>query len=477
MDHDQLKERIENFVKENKAQILRDLAALLAVPSTKGQSAPGAPFGLDPRRALDTALTIAERMGLNIGDGEGYMGWAELKGRSERQLALAAHLDVVPAGEGWTFPPFALTRHEGFLVGRGVADDKGPAVLMLYVAKFFKELSAETGKQLPYTLRVLLGCNEETGMGCVRYYTKHYPMPDFCFTPDATFPVNYGEKGGMRATLISTPITEGRLVEFSGGETTNAVPGKAEALVRATEQECPVGPGISVATEGKALVRLTARGKASHACEPEGAVNAIGLLVNYLLEHNLCSPEERPFLQMQQKLLANTDGSSIGIAAKDEYFTPLTCIGGVVSLEEGKIHQSVDIRFPTTQTAAKIERTLRDLVEPIKGEYCPGYVRSPFLIDPQSLPVRICVRAYEEVTGRRDELLTTSGGTYAHNFEHAICFGMEQPVRDYPAWVGGMHAPNEGVPEEWLFQSLKIYLLAVADLMDSGAITQPPEMY
>ena len=41
-----------------------------------------------------------------------------------------------------------------------MADDKGPAVLTLYIAYFFQELCEETGEPLPYTLRVLLGCAE-----------------------------------------------------------------------------------------------------------------------------------------------------------------------------------------------------------------------------------------------------------------------------------------------------------------------------
>ena len=36
---------------------------------------------------------------------------------------------------------------DGCVIGRGTLDDKGPAVLTLYIAKFFKE----RGEQLPYT--------------------------------------------------------------------------------------------------------------------------------------------------------------------------------------------------------------------------------------------------------------------------------------------------------------------------------------
>ena len=39
-------------------------------------------------------------------------------------VALNAHGDVVPPGEGWTHPPFAAEVADGFMYGRGVAVSK-----------------------------------------------------------------------------------------------------------------------------------------------------------------------------------------------------------------------------------------------------------------------------------------------------------------------------------------------------------------
>ena len=41
------------------------------------------------------------------------------------------------AGPGWNTDPFSMGRREGWLLGRGVIDDKGPAVLSLYAGAFF----------------------------------------------------------------------------------------------------------------------------------------------------------------------------------------------------------------------------------------------------------------------------------------------------------------------------------------------------
>ncbi|MHB1844941.1 MAG: M20/M25/M40 family metallo-hydrolase, partial [Deltaproteobacteria bacterium] len=55
-------------------------------------------------------------------------------------LLLGAHLDVVPAGEGWRHPPFAAVEEEGFLYGRGAVDMKHFAAQALVVLRWMKRL-------------------------------------------------------------------------------------------------------------------------------------------------------------------------------------------------------------------------------------------------------------------------------------------------------------------------------------------------
>ena len=43
---------------------------------------------------------------------------------------------------------------------------------------------------------------------------------------------------------------------------------------------------------------------------------------------------------------------------------------------------------------------------------------------------------------------------------------MEEPEEPVPDFVGAMHGANEGVPVARLLQSLKIYILALARLME-----------
>lgn len=142
MDEKLLLEQIDAFVAENRENVLRDLKTLVDINSVEGQPQPGAPFGPGPRKALEAALDIAAGMGLDAHNCEGYIGYADLPGASPTQIATITHLDVVPEGNGWTGSPFDMVRRDGYVVGRGVADDKGPAVLTLYAAKFFKQQGA-----------------------------------------------------------------------------------------------------------------------------------------------------------------------------------------------------------------------------------------------------------------------------------------------------------------------------------------------
>ena len=179
-----LNQKIDAFIAANKEQILEDIAALVAINSVEGTPEEGAPFGAGPRAALDKTLELAAGMGLATRNCENYIGYAELAGADpEKYLATICHVDVVPVGNGWSQEPFKMQIRDGWMIGRGVADDKGPMVATLYALKFLKE----EGVSLRYPIRAMVGDNEETHMNDVEYYLKNYPAPVFCFTPDAEF--------------------------------------------------------------------------------------------------------------------------------------------------------------------------------------------------------------------------------------------------------------------------------------------------
>lgn len=453
-----LNQKIDAFIAEQKEQILKDIAALVAINSVEGTPEEGAPFGAGPRAALDKTLEIAAGMGLVTRNCENYMGYAELAGADpDKYLATICHVDVVPEGNGWTGDPFQMREQEGWIIGRGVSDDKGPMIVTLYVLKFLKEQDYE----LRYPIRALIGDNEETHMQDVEYYLKNYPAPVFCFTPDAEFPVCNGEKGHYGASIVS-PVCGGLIADFEGGVANNAVPDRASALIRTDISKLRNAPNITLEPEGDG-VRIRGWGKAGHAAMPEGTVNAIGLVVDYLLDNDLCNDAERAYLEVLHKLHSSTAGAGLGVDCADGPFGPLTIIGGRIFMQDGKLVQTIDSRFPTCTTGEELTAKLRAAL----GEgaaLCDVDAAEPFYIEANSPAIQACINTYNEVTREDAKPFTMGGGTYARHFPYAVSFGPEHVDLKLPEFGGPMHGANEAAPVDKLLESIKIYILALLRL-------------
>ncbi len=111
-------------------------------------------------------------------------------GEGKERIGVLGHVDIVPLGEGWSKNPLGGDRDEKFIYGRGVSDNKGPCVMSLYALKIVQELGIPLTKEV----RIIMGANEESGMQCVKYYREKEGGFDYAFSPDASFPVTFGEK-------------------------------------------------------------------------------------------------------------------------------------------------------------------------------------------------------------------------------------------------------------------------------------------
>ncbi len=453
-----LNQKIDAFIAANKAQLLKDIAALVSINSVEGAPEEGAPYGAGPRAALDKTLELAAGMGLATRNCENHIGYAELAGAdAEKYLATICHVDVVPEGNGWTEDPFKMEIRDGWMIGRGVADDKGPMVATLYALKFLKE----EGVSLRYPIRALVGDNEETHMHDVDYYLANYPAPVFCFTPDAEFPVCNGEKGHFDGKLVS-PVCNGVIKDFVGGVATNAVPDRASALVATDITKLRNAPNITLEPEGDG-VRIRGWGKSGHAAMPEGTVNAIGLVVNYLLDNDLCNDAERAYLEAVKKLHDSTAGAGLGIDCADGPFGPLTIIGGKMSMVDGRMVQTMDSRYPTCTDGDTIAKQIRAAIG-TGAELTDVGSAKPFYIEADTPAIKACIDTYNEVTGENATPFTMGGGTYARHFPYAVSFGPEHSDMVLPEFGGPMHGANEAAPIDKLLEALKIYIIALLRL-------------
>ena len=444
---------VAHFVEENKENVLRDIGRLVAIDSVMGEEKPGMPFGEGPAQALKLGLEIAGELGLEAHNCEDRMGYAQV-GQGTDYLATITHLDVVPS-VGWAEDPFTLRRREGYIIGRGVMDDKGPSVLCLYALKYLKD----SGLPLRYPVRALLGINEENHMADLDYYLANYKAPLFCFSPDADFPLCNGEKGIFHGKVVSW-LPMKRVKDIRGGVAANVIPDLAEAWVEA--EKLSSTERVTAQREGDCW-HLTAKGIGGHASAPEGTVNAIGVLVDYILEQGILSGAEEDFFYGLQRLHSDPYGVNLGLDTEDMIFTPLTIVGGVIGMEEGHVFQTVDCRYPTTSSG-------QDIVAQLTGnwgELAQVHVLSddkPFYMALDNPAVQVCVDTYNAVTGEQAQPYTIGGGTYARHFPNAVSFGPEHPERPAPDFAGPIHGVDEAANIDWLMEALQIYILALIEL-------------
>ena len=475
---------IDHYIEDQFPQMLKDLSSLIAIPSVEGEPTPGAPYGIDVRRALDRALELASGLGFDVNDGDGHVGYASMPGRESLPgyLATIAHVDVVPAGDGWHFPPFEMTEKDGWLIGRGTDDDKNAAVITLYAAKYLKEHGG-----LRHNFRLLFGCNEENAMKDIPYYLAHNDEPLFCLVPDVFFPASNGEKGMYAAAIESAPL-KGSLVSFEGGMATNAVPGTAEAVVRTDKtlvpanllktesaeadhsgsqesSDDPTPCGTVTAVKKADGWHLKAYGKAGHAAEPENAVNAIGLLVSYLTGNDLLSDDEKIFFEFLKKLYVSYDGSGFGIDCRDELFGGLTAVGGTIRMDDRHVLRvTIDCRFPGCLTWQEVDKAVRKAADEAGASVSVTKASDSYYIDPADKAVSTCIEVSNSLLDRDEKPEVISGTTFARMFKNAIGFGLDDMTEDMPEWVGFLHGPDEGFSLNQFKVALKLYILTLMEL-------------
>ena len=147
--------KIDARVMELKDELIRDIQKWVSIPSVSAGSDGDKPYGSVVAQMLDTALETARDYGFETRNIDYYAGDISM-GSGEQTLGMLAHLDVVPAGEGWTHDPFGGEIAEGKIFGRGTIDDKGPALCALYAMRAVRD----AGVPLKDGVRLILGCDE-----------------------------------------------------------------------------------------------------------------------------------------------------------------------------------------------------------------------------------------------------------------------------------------------------------------------------
>lgn len=451
-------DKIEQLLLQYREEMMETVQKWVSIPSVKGEPAPGAPFGAEARKALDTAMEDCEKFGLKTQIFDGYAGHADLgEGNTRDALAILAHLDVVPVGDGWSKKPFGGERIDGKIYGRGTSDDKGPAVAALYAMRAVKE----AGIPLRRKVRLILGCDEECGSSDMAYYKKVTEMPRSGFSPDADYPVINIEKGGSHVRFTGDLCEEGlQVLSMQVGERSNVVPGFASALVEGDEElakkaeEAGEKLGFPVKTtlcNGAVIIETT--GLTGHAAFPDHARNAIGQMLLIFKELGA----QGALLELADSVGMTCHGEKLGIAMRDDVSGDLTGSLDIIKIEHGQVDALMDVRYPVLFHPGRMYELLNQRLQYLKAT--DAGTRPPHFVSDRTELVQELLEAYHEVTGGEKRTIAIGGGTYAQSMEEGVAFGAL-----FPGEVEMAHQADEFISEESLFQNARIFARAIVRL-------------
>lgn len=452
---------IAQYFEDRRDQIIQDIFHLVRIRSvSEAGGPPSAPFGEGCARVLDEALALARRMGFTTNNFEYYVGTAHM-GEQGEDLGLCTHLDVVPEGNDWIYPPYDPQIVDGHLVGRGVCDDKGPAVLMMYVAACIRDL----GLPMRHGIRLMMGCNEECGMHDLEYYVTREKPPRFTLVPDSIYPVNNGEKGRGQIVLCAEK-TQGRLREAFCGTRGNLLPDRAYAVLDGlTPADLPPLPADMEAEALPDGVRVTARGIACHATKPETGKSAIGLLFRYLLDGALLEGGQADAARGVLSILSDCNGEGLGIAYSDPQSGLVTHVMGGLEYTGGILRMECTVICPVTMDMDDMRRRLDARMASLGFTVHSADFSAPRYVDPEQPEVKALMEVYNHVHHRPFPPIVT-GGTYARMLPDALAFGsaFRESPSPFANGHGGIHKPDECISIDDLLESARIYVLALLEL-------------
>jgi len=452
-------EELNHIMEDLRKEFIDIIRRWIRIPSVKAEAVPGAPFGPQLRQALDLALEDGRSMGFDVRNIDGYAGDIRMGPLGVEPLGILTHLDVVPAGDGWKWDPFGAEMSGDRIYGRGTSDDKGPAVAGLIAMAAVKR----AGIPLKREVRLILGCDEETGMGDMVYYAAHADMPRIGFSPDASFPVINTDKGMLQLELRGSAAAEGMHVEkIKVGERFNVVPGLGTALVHGEEALCErvrkLSGEMSLAVDaemaGSGLVRILSTGISGHAAYPEATRNAIGQLLLLLRALGVTGMLET----LADCVGMEYDGAGLGILCCDGISGPLTCNLGILRYDKDGCYATLDIRYPLLANADRIIASLSAALGPAVSVAIASH-KPPHHVAQNSPLVTALLNAYHEETGRRRECVATGGGTYARCLEEGVAFGSA-----FPEDIDLAHQADEHLSINTMMLNAQIFANAIVKL-------------
>jgi succinyl-diaminopimelate desuccinylase len=410
----------------------------------------GVPYGKGVASCFALLKKIALEDGFSVDMCDGHC--IEISyGKGENLIGIFAHQDVVPVNGEWKYPPFSATIADGRLYGRGTSDDKGPGIAAYFALKALKDHGMIDG----YRVRLVYGGDEERGSSCLTYYFEKLKKeePTYGFTPDAEFPLIYGEKGITNFEYRGSLNLGEDILKIEAGTVSNSVIDRAKVVLKdKTKVESFLAEHTEIDYEEDAD-SITIVGKPAHGSTPELGINAGIILLGILGKvYNL----------MPLSLLCNEyiipDGTNMHLKFSTPSMGATTYNVGIIRYDGKIFNMVVNFRYPESVSSEEVIEKIQR-ISPL-----PIYVLSvtPYLyFDPEKNDfIKLLAKIYAEESGDyTSKMMTIGGGTYAKEAKNTVAFGSH-----FPGKVDNIHSANEKIDVEDFYRSMPIYARAIYEL-------------
>lgn len=430
------------------------------------------PFGPSVARALELGCEMAKEAGATQVVNRCHYAYADFGEISENTpyVGIFAHLDVVPAGDGWLkCDPFTPTLEGDILYGRGVEDNKAGAVGALFALRALKD----EGYTFAHPVRLYFGGNEEEGMEDLHKYLRDEPhLPAVSLVPDGAFPLSVGEKGICRLA-VKTPKTKD-ILDVSGGVALNVVTAEAEvtlayreALLSELEDKVRAREGyhLSYTTDE---IHLKTVGVPAHASAPDGSKNAWKMAASLLASCRTLDASDKEICSLVTQSMQDDYGTAFGIAHTDSRFGRLTCANGRVWMQNGRIVYTFDIRYGVEFDAKALEEKAITRVQSVGHDWDCEILENKegFHIAEGLAFTDLLLSVYREASGQSDaEPFRMSGGTYARYLPNAYSIGTFASYAGTPPTLPEGHGQVHGKDEYISIPMLKEAICITAAML------------
>jgi len=465
---------LNNYIDTLKNKIVKKTQELIQIPSIDDISInPSHPFGENINNALEYMLNLGKTLGFRTKNLNGYCGYIEF-GEGNELIGIIGHLDVVPEGENWTFPPFGGTIFDNKIYGRGAIDDKGPIIASLYAMKAIMD-----NLKIKKRVRLILGLNEEKDWNCIKYYKKHEEIPTIGFSPDADFPCIYAEKAIITSYFkmnYSNKNSNLFIKQIDCNNAINVVPKLCSCILKINSDNIIMNDfikdiksildnykfEIDIYMINNEEIKLTSHGIQAHSAHPDLGVNAISRLI--ILLKNIFDKYNCPieiFDFFDKYINTQYNGKNLEIDVKDESGT-LTLNVGKISLTDDILSVGLNIRIPIKTPVSDIENKINTLLSQYANTSfsTTHYLPSLFISKDNKLVQTLC-KLYNEETNSNLEPIAIGGATFARAFENCVSFG--------PNFAGQKdmcHQTDEFISIDNLILTCKIYAKAIKTLAE-----------